>query len=52
LAGILNNSPISGHQNKATPTGAVFAVLPKRIKKKKGKGGERRGKGEGEKLES
>jgi len=31
--------------------GIVFVVLPKRVKKKKGKLGESRGKGEGERLE-
>jgi len=33
-------------------TGAVFGVLPNRITKKKGRVGERRGEGGGERLES
>ena len=36
----------------ASETGAVFVVLPKRIKKKTGKRGKRRGEGEGDRLES
>jgi len=45
-----NHSEGDTHRRSAD-TGAVFVVLPKRIGKK-GKEGERRGEGEGERLES